>query len=175
MKTPAPSGPGRLAVLGPVFAVVLLGVAVVLGREASVSWGWVSGESWIISAATFLDDQSVTPAVAVGGFVAVLLGFWLVVTGVRPRTRRTLRVAGSPDVHLGLRDLARLSSGAARSCDGVLSASSTASRRRVRVKVKATSGEVRDEVARAVSSQLIGLETPPRITVAVEAPREVTP
>jgi hypothetical protein len=165
---PAPSGAGRLAAVAPVLAVLLLGLAVVVGQHAVQSWGWTDQGSWIGSAATSLDGLAPTAAVVVGGFVAVLLGVWLVVTGLRPRTHRTVRLAGAPDVHLGLRDLARLASGAARTCDGVLAATSTATPRRVRVRVRAIAGDVREDVARAVAEQFVALDPPPRTTVTVE-------
>lgn len=166
----APTGAGRIGVVGPLLAVLLLVLAVGFGREALVARGSVSGTSWLAPLLRAADGATPTTAVLVGGAVAVLLGLWLVVTGFSRRSRRTVRVQGAPHTTLSTRDVARLAAGAARQQDGVLSASTRAGRRSVDVQVEATSASVRSAVEHAVGRALDGLDPAPRVRVRVQAP-----
>ncbi|WP_432545636.1 DUF6286 domain-containing protein [Kineococcus sp. SYSU DK004] len=165
-----PTGAGRVGVLGPVLAVLLLAVAAVLAREALVTWGTVGGQPWVPAAVDAADGLAPSPALAAVGVVLVLVGLWVLATGFARRSRRAVAVTSAPGVHVTTRDVARLASGAARSVDGVLSASSSASRRTVTVTVDATSGDVRTRVEDAVRSGLRSLDPQPRVRVAVRAP-----
>ncbi|MFD0483147.1 DUF6286 domain-containing protein [Kineococcus sp. GCM10028916] len=166
----ARTGSGRIGAVGPVLAVLLLALAVVLGREAGIGLGWFGGGRWLPSLAKSLDGLAPSGALVAVCCVAIVLGAWLVVTGFGRRSRRAISVDGAAGVHLSTRDVARLASGAARRCDGVLEAKTTASRKTVSVAVQATSADVREDVARAVAAQLAPLSRAPRVRVRVNAP-----
>lgn len=164
-----PTGSGRVGAVGPVLAVLLLGVAFVLGREALVVGGAVTGRSWTPDVVGAVDGLTPVPAVAVGGVVAVVVGIWLLVTAFARRSRRAVGIAGSPAATTTTHDVARLATGAARQVDGVLSASSRAGRRTVDVAVKATTKAVGAAVEQAVDRALERIEPRPRVRVRVEA------
>lgn len=166
----ARTGAGRVGALGPVLALLLLALAVALGREAAVGSGRLGGSSWLDAAAGALDGLEPSTALVAVACASVLLGAWCVATGLGRRSRRGVAVAGAPGVHLATRDVARLASGAAGRCDGVLGARSTASRSTVTVAVRATGAGVREDVQRAVESQLAPLARAPRVRVRVKAP-----
>lgn len=166
----APTGAGRVGVLGPVLAVLLLALAVGCGREALVASGRVSGSSWLSPVLRGVDGATPSAAVVVGGVVAVLLGLWVLATGFARRSRRTVQVQGAPQTTLTTRDVARLAAGAAQQQDGVLSAATQAGRRSVDVRVEATTAAVRPAVERAVRGALDGLDPAPRVRVRVQAP-----
>ena len=166
----ARTGSGRVGAVGPVLAVLLLALAVVLGREAAIGLGWLSGGRWLPPLSKSLDGLAPSGGLVAVCAVAIVLGAWLVLTGFARRSRRAVAVAGQAGVHLSTRDVARLASGAARRCDGVLDASTSASRKTVTVAVEATSADVRDDVTRAVAAQLAPLSRAPRVRVRVNAP-----
>ncbi|WP_432522633.1 DUF6286 domain-containing protein [Kineococcus sp. SYSU DK006] len=166
-----PTGAGRIGVVGPALAVLLLALAVLIGREAAVGWGALGGGSLLAPAVGALDGLTPSPALALGGLVALLAGVALVVTGLGRRRRDAIALAGAPGVFCTARDVARTASGAARRRDGVLEARSTAGRRTVAVHVRATSEAVRDDVQRAVEERLRVLTPTPRVRVKVEVAR----
>nr|WP_276612054.1 DUF6286 domain-containing protein [Kineococcus vitellinus] len=86
---------------------------------------------------------------------------FLLLTALGRRSRNAVAFAGAPGVFCTVRDVARIASATARRCDGVLEARSTAGRRTVAVEVRATSGQVRDDVQRAVEEQVRVLSPAP--------------
>lgn len=173
-SAPAPTGSGRIGVVGPVLALLLTALGVLLVRDGAVGLGWFAGSTWLDAASAGLDGSTPPAWVVVAGVVAALVGLWLVAAALGRRTRRTVAVTSRSGVHLGLRDVARLASGAARDVDGVVSVSSSATRRVVRVRVEALATErVQDEVTTAVREQLAPLDPVPtvKVTVSVEGGR----
>jgi hypothetical protein len=162
---PLPTGAGRIGWLGPLLAVLLLGVAVVLGQDAWVRLG--GGQStWLGSVISALNGISPSTALAVPAAIAVLLGLVLLLAAFSRRKRKALVLRGDLGAHLTTRDVARLASGAARQVDGVLDASASATRRKVTVEVTttgdaATRAAVQADVQRALSA----LSDAPKITV----------
>lgn len=170
---PAPTGAGRIGAIGPVLAVLLLATAVVLGREALVAWGVVSGSRWLAPAADGLDGlRRSDPVVLAAGIVAVVVGLWLLVSAFARRSRRalTLRGAGA-GVTTSTRDLARLATTVTTGTGGVLSASSAASRRRLEVHARATSADVRGELQQSLDALVSGLDPRPRVELHLHTPR----
>lgn len=166
------SGSGPIGVLGPVLALLLLALGVLLLRDALVAAGAFTGTPWLPSATTALQGSPPKWWLIPAGIVAAVLGLWLIVTALRPRSRKTLALTSRTGVFLHTRDIARLASGAAEDVDGVLHVSSTATRRKVRVTVRATTGAgLEDAVVAAVSQRLAPLQSPPRVAVTVAAPR----
>ncbi|TXR57954.1 DUF6286 domain-containing protein [Quadrisphaera setariae] len=161
-----PTGAGTIGWLGPLLAVLLLGVAVVLGQDA---WVRLNGgqSTWLGAVLSAPDGLAPATWLAAPAAVAVLLGLVLLVTAFARRKRRALVLRGDLGAHLTTNDVARLAAGAARQVDGVLDASATATRRKVTVDVtstgdSATTSAVQRDVDRALSA----LVSPPRVTVS---------
>ncbi|MEZ0494648.1 DUF6286 domain-containing protein [Kineococcus sp. TBRC 1896] len=169
----APTGAGRIGVIGPVLAVLLLAVAVVLGREALVAWGTVPGNRWLAPAADGLDGlRRTAPVVLVAGIVAVVVGLWLLLSAFARRSRRALTLSGSgAGVTTGTGDLARLATTTATGTDGVLKASSTASRRSLEVHAHTTSPDVRGRLEESLTGLLSGFDPQPRLKLHLHTPR----
>jgi len=165
---PQKTGSGPIGVVGPVLAVLLLALAVLLGREAAVGLGWLQGSPWLPPAASALDGLAAQTWMIAAGAVLALVGLWLVVTALRPRSRKTLPVTAETGVFVQTRDVARLASAAAREVDGVLSASSSATRSTVTVDVEALAPDVSAAVQQQVTDRLKALRKPVRVRVGVK-------
>ncbi|NIZ90377.1 DUF6286 domain-containing protein [Kineococcus rubinsiae] len=167
------SGSGPIGVIGPLLAVLLLALGALLLRDALVAAGAFQGRQWLPSAVDALDGFAPVRWVIPAGIVVALIGLWLVITALRPRSRKTLPLASRSGVFLHTRDVARLASSAASAVDGVLSASSTATRKRVTVAVQATAETgLRESVTSAVTERLSALQSPPRVNVTMRTPKE---
>lgn len=165
------SGSGAIGVIGPILAVLLIAFGLLLLRDALVAAGAFGGNQWLPAATTGLREFSPAWWLIPAGIVVALIGLWLIVTALRPRSRRTLPLTSRTGVFLHTRDIARLASGAAHDVDGVLDVSSAATRRKVSVSVRATSAPgVRDAVTAAVTQRLSALQSPPRVAVRVHTP-----
>jgi hypothetical protein len=162
------TGSGRIGVVGPALAIVLTALGVVLIRDALIAFDVLPGSAWVPAALDGLNGLTAEWWMVPAGVAVTLLGLWLVVTALRPRSRRTVPITSATGVFLHTRDIARLASNAACEVDGVLSAASTASRRAVTVTVRSTAtARIADGVTDAVTRRLRPLETPPRIKVRV--------
>lgn len=171
---PQKTGSGPIGVVGPVLAVLLLALAVLLGREAAVGLGWLGGSPWLPSASKALDGLAAQTWMIAAGVVLALVGLWLVVTALRPRSRKTLPVTAETGVFVETRDVARLASAAAREVDGVLDAKSSAGRSSVVVQVEALSPEVSSVVQQQVTERLRALRSTLRVKVKVSTPSRST-
>lgn len=162
------TGSGRIGLVGPVLAVLLAAVGVVLIRDALIVGEVLAGAAWLPAALDPLNGLTAQWWMVPAGVGVALLGLWLVVTALRPRSRTTVPVTSATGLFLQTRDIARLASDAAGEVDGVLSATSTASRRAVTVTVRSTAtAGIADGVTDAVTRRLSPLETPPQIKVRV--------
>jgi hypothetical protein len=167
------SGSGAIGVVGPVLAVLLVALGVLLLRDALVAAGALAGTQWLPAAVSGLRGFAPAWWLIPAGIVLALVGAWLIVTALRPRSRRTLALRSQTGVFLHTRDIARLASGAAQDVDGVLHVSSTATRRKVSVAARAITGPaVREAVSAAVSERLAALQSPPRVRVTIHTPKE---
>lgn len=162
---PLPTGAGRIGWLGPLLAVLLIAVAVLLGQDA---WVRLNGaqSSWLGSVISALNGLAPSAALAVPAAIAIIIGLLLLVAAFSRRKRKALVLRGDLGAHLTTRDVARLASGAARQVDGVLDASASATRRKVTVEVTttgdgATPTAVQTDVTRALSA----LADAPKVTI----------
>jgi hypothetical protein len=167
------SGSGPIGVLGPVLAVLLLALGLVLLRDALVAAGALTGTPWLTTAVDGVKGFAPAWWLIPAGIVVGLLGLCLVLTALRPRSRKTLPLTSRTGVFLHTRDVARLASGAAGDVDGVLDASSAATRKKVTVTVHGTAeADLRDAVTTAVTDRLSALQSPPRVAVTVRTSKE---
>ncbi|WP_106210709.1 DUF6286 domain-containing protein [Kineococcus rhizosphaerae] len=162
------TGTGHIGWIGPVLAVLLLALAAVLIHEALLAAGAFASTSWLAWTVQSLRGFAPTAWLIPVGIVLALIGVWLLVTALRPRTRNTLPLTSRTGVFLHTRDVARLASGAARDVDGVLSAASTSTRRAISVTITATgdsTGQMTHQVQAAVARAVGALASPPRVKV----------
>lgn len=160
------TGPGLVPVIAVVLAVLLLAVAVLVVRDGLIALGWVGGTPWVPVPFEALEGTGPSTLVIVVGAVAALVGLWLLFQAFGRRTRKHLRVESVTGIFITPRDVARLSTGAARSVDGVLDARSDAGRRSVTVRVT-TTGDVatEQEVRSSVAERLSVLDPTPKVRV----------
>ncbi|MGF0115036.1 DUF6286 domain-containing protein [Promicromonospora sp. Marseille-Q5078] len=172
-RDPVPAAPAHRSgasarAAAVVLATLLVAASVVAGQEAAAarSVGGLSPEDgWVRSAAERLDG-TVLGSTAIGvGVAACLVGLLLLVAAWR-RGVRPARLRDVPAVVLRPEDVARLASAAAADVDGVLGATSTASRRSVVVRVRTTGDEgVAREVTEVVGACLAVLDPAPQVRV----------
>lgn len=167
------SGSGPVGAVGPVLAVLLLALGLLLLRDALVAAGALSGTPWLSGAADALEGFAPAWWLVPAGIAVALVGLWLASTAVRRRSRKTLPLTSRTGVFLHTRDIARLASGAAQDVDGVLDVSSTATRKRVSVTVHGTAeAGLEESVTDVVAQRLSALQSPPRVVVTVRTPKE---
>lgn len=169
------TGAGPVGVVGPVLAVLLLALGLLLLRDALVTAGALSGAAWLPAAAESLRGFAPAAWLVPVGVVLALVALWLIVTALRPRSRKTLPLTSSTGIFLHTRDIARLASGAARDVDGVLEASTSASRSTVKVAVTATGDDVQAAVTTAVTDALRPLQKAPRVVVRTRTAHQEDP
>lgn len=163
------SGAGRVGFVGPLMAVLLTAIGVVLLHDAIARTDSRPGRTWIAAINDSLDGLTAEWWMIPLGLVVALIGVWLIVTALRPRSRKTLAVTSQTGVFLRTGDIARLASAAADDVDGVLSASSVASRRKVSVTVESDRDQIADLVRDAVTERLSALQKPPAVKVRVRS------
>jgi HAMP domain-containing protein len=152
--------------LGLVFAVVLIGVGVVLVHDALVRLDVVAGSDWITSAADSTGTVRPGVLVAVIGLVLVVVALMLLVGAVTPRRRLGSALAAGNGQYVMPADIARLASAAAKRVDGVLDARSTATSSKVTVVAHITGDrESVDRVTQAVQASVSVLERPVKVRV----------
>ena len=168
------TGAGRVGLVGPLLAVVITGLGmvphttpdtesfyadpIVLLRDAIAESDSRPGRTWIAAVIDGLDGLTAEWWMIPLGLVVALLGVWLIVTALRPRSRKTLAVTSATGIFLRTGDVARLASAAADDVDGVLATSSVARRRKIIVTVESDRGQVADLVCDAVTERFAPLQ-----------------
>ncbi|WP_128646908.1 DUF6286 domain-containing protein [Rhodococcus sp. BS-15] len=158
------------AVPAILFALVLIGAGVVLGREALLNLGAIDGPEWVGPAATNLDGLTAQSWMLPGGIAAVVVGFILVFVAIRPR-RRTHRALSEQDVWLRKGDVAAVARTAALDSVGVDSATAKAGNKKVTVAVNTVAGtdtsELKSSVVTSVDDALRPLASAPKVRTRV--------
>lgn len=164
-----PVSAGLIAVLGVVWSLLLLALAVVCIRDALVLFGAVSGKPWITAVTRNLDGTTATGWVLAIAIGCILLGLLLLLVGLKPRRQHGIELQAETGVLVSRSAVRRVASSAAREVDGVDTASATASRRRVSVDATVLSSsaaaDLEGNISRAVEARLSALRTPPTVRV----------
>lgn len=164
-----PIGSGAVTALGMLLAVLVVALGVAGVHDALVASGAVTGTSWLEAATGSVDGFAPGAWALVLGIVLALVGLWLLLKALTPRRPSDLALQAGTGVFLRPRDAARLARAAAQDVDGVVSATSTATRRTVSVTVRTTSPNgVEAQVQQAVTDRLQGLADRPRVRVTVK-------
>lgn len=155
---PGPRALPAAAWLGPLVALVLIALGVVLVQEALARWGVVA-TSWLGSALTSIDGMRAGTWAVPAGVVLVLLGLLVLLVALKPRRRTHVHVDGEADLWMTPAALSALARDAAEGVPGVARVSVAASRSAVKVRAAAEHPEhVTEPVQEAVASRLAGAD-----------------
>jgi len=149
-------------------ALVVLALGVVGIRDALVAAGAFGGSSWTKNTANAIDGLTARAWMIPAGIGLAVLGLWWLLAALKPRKRTEISLSGTPGAWMRPGDLARLVQPTVENVEGVVSASTSATRRTVTVKATTTardSTEVRTAVTEAVGDRLSALRRAPRVKV----------
>ncbi|HEV2636477.1 MAG TPA: DUF6286 domain-containing protein [Actinocrinis sp.] len=163
------TGAGRIGAVGPLLALLLTAIGVVLLQDALSRADTRLGRPWLYSLTDGLNGFFARWWLVPSGIALALLGLWLIITALRPRSRKTLAVTSATGVFLRTRDIARLASSAADDVDGVQGAHCVASRRKVTVTVESDLPGIADTVQETVEQRLSALADPVAVKVRVRS------
>lgn len=168
-----PVAAGFLSVLGVIWSLLLIALAVVCVRDALVGFGTLSGEPWINSVTDSLDGTFATNWMHVIGGVCIVVGLLLLAAALRPRPRRGIKIEADTSVLVSASAVRRVASSAAGDVDGVDTVSVSASRTRVTVDAtiltSAQVDEVKANISEAVSDRLSALRDSPQVRVRAKS------
>jgi len=149
-------------------ALVVLALGVVGIRDALVAAGVFDGSSWTTNTANVIDGLTARTWMIPAGIGLAVLGLWWLLAAGKPRKRTEISLPGTPGAWMRPGDLARLVQPTVENVDGVVSASTSATRRRVTVKATTTardSAQVRTAITDAVGDRLAALRRAPQVKV----------
>lgn len=172
-KPLAPADSPRARWLAALLGVALLALCGVAVREFVV-WYWrpTGWRPWVNDLPGLVTGMS-PEWTAISGVIAVALGLFLVVSALRPRKRRYVRIdAPSADIWLRPVDIARYSTSSVKRLPGVVSASTFARKNRVTVDV-AGRDLTHDDVTRHLETTLHKVFSPDlEVHVSLREPTE---
>ncbi|MGW6695430.1 Asp23/Gls24 family envelope stress response protein [Rhodococcus sp. NPDC054953] len=131
------------AVVAVIAAVLLIGVAVVAGREFLIAKEVIAPAAWLRNSVSWVADLHWQAWMAAAAALGVVLGALLVFVSLTPRTRTHLPLGAGGTVWLRPTDVARMCSARAGTVAGVAAVRTIVDRRRVTVHV-APDGAVPD-------------------------------
>jgi uncharacterized alkaline shock family protein YloU len=161
------------AVVAVAAAVLLIGVAVVAGREFLIEKGAIAPAAWVRNSVRWIADlhgQTWMVAAALG---ATAVGLILICLSLMPRTRTHVPVGddGSAVVWMRPTDVARMCSSRAGTVGGVSAVHTTVDRRRATVHVtpngEVASDALEQQVRDAVEPALAAVSSPRELRVRV--------
>lgn len=162
----APIGRGTISFLGLLWSLVLIGAGVVCVQAALVAAGLLDGTPWLVSLVQQLHGLTPSLWMVPVGVVLILLGLWLLLTGLRPRPSTSMTLAASTGVFLKPADVAKIAVAAAEQVDGVQDAKASARRGKVSLHIVGTgSSDIAEDVQRAVADHLSAFDPPVTVTV----------
>jgi hypothetical protein len=133
----------------------------------------VAGEPWIERFLTEVNDNPAPDWVIPAGFVAVLLGLWLLAIALRSRPSRGIALTAQTGVFLTPASVRRIADRAARDVDGVETTSTASKSKRLTVTATIASTDTeatKNKIMDAVRSRLEPLEEPPTIKIRAKTP-----
>ncbi len=149
-------------------ALVVLALGVVGIRDALIAAGAFGGSSWTKNTANAIDGLTAHTWMIPAGIGLAVLGLWWLLAALKPRKRTEISLSGTPGAWMRPGDLARLAQPTVENVEGVVSASTSATRRTVTVKATTTardSAQVRTALTDAVGDRLSALRRAPRVKV----------
>ncbi|WBQ03882.1 DUF6286 domain-containing protein [Kribbella sp. CA-293567] len=171
-STPAkkPVAAPAAATVGITAALALTALGAVAIRDTLVATGLSTGTPWIewlLGKAEVLKPVDwMIPA----GIAAVLIGLWILIAALKPR-RTTHLAVGDHGVWIRGRDAARLAGDTAATIDSVITASSKAKGRKLRITATSTAGgdanRIHDDLTTAITQRLHTVTPAPRLRARV--------
>jgi hypothetical protein len=169
-----PLGSPASAPVAVVLAVAVIAAGVIVGRDALIIRGALSGDTWVDAALLWLDGLTAQQWMAPAGIGVAVLGVILIGTAVAPR-RRPYVATSIPGVWIRRRDLPAVAHAAVADMPAVTSARIRSRRRRLTVTLTAHPGTDSDALqkaaADAVVDALASLAKPPNVTASVSTGR----
>lgn len=159
-------------IVGAILSLGLIAAGVVGVHDAFVGAGWLDGQMWTKTAAEWVDGLTFAHWMIPAGIGAIIVGLWWLVTALKPRRKTAIPVDARTSVWIPPADVARICSVATEAVPGVLSTSTTASRKKVIVTSTVTGADaaaIRIGIAESVRDSLSGLKSPPKITVRTKS------
>ncbi len=170
-RAKSPVGPGIQPFLGVLWAVALVALGVVAIRDALVRAGLLGGKEWAEEAAKACDNLTPQVWIVPAGAVAVIVGVVLIVTALRPRPKRGIRLAATTGIYLTRSSVQRLAKTAAAAVDGVDTTAIAGGRRKLEVDATTLAAQpevTRERIEHAIRDRLSALETPPTVKVRIQ-------
>ena len=164
--------------LAILIGVALLALAGVFARDMWYRWGVKEPSNSCVAAA--LDWAATQPAdalIVAAGIALALLGVWMVISALSPRTRTHVRVASESSIWVRPVDIARRATYVSRSATRGSHASSQATRTRLRVSVQddGSGTDLEQRVAQSLDREFAPLQVSPRTRVALLPQEDPTP
>lgn len=164
-----PLGFARVAVLGVVWALLLLALAVVAAHDVLVRTEVLSGSSWVERSLGAVDGEQPRYWWVIVAVPVALLGLALIYVALRPRPYLGRQLEASTGVFLLDRGLRRLAEAVAEDTDGVDSAQARGSGRTLTIDVRGLSPKrdsgLESRVGDAVRARLESLRSVPHVRV----------
>ncbi len=164
-----PLGFARVAVLGVVWALLLVTLAVVAAHDVLVHVEVLSGSSWVERALDAVDGEQPRYWWVIVAVPVALLGLAFVYVALRPRPYLGRQLEASTGVFLLDRGLRHLAEAVAEDTDGVDSAKASGSGRTLTIDVRGLSPErdsgLESRVGDAVRARLEPLRSAPHVRV----------
>lgn len=164
----APVAAPAAAPVAVLLAVLVMALGVVGVRDALVAAGALGGSLLTARTADAIDGLGPEGWMLPVGVVLALVGMWWVLAALRPRRRTELPLSSHVSVWTRPADVARLATATTDDIPGVTKAGTTATRRRVTVRVQTSltdTTEVHEQISEAVTARLSALSTSPRVVV----------
>lgn len=156
------------AFTGPLIAVVVLAAGVVGIRDGILAAGWITGTSWTVTAAEWIDGLAFAGWMVPVAIAAIIIGLLLLLAALRPRRKTAVELTAQTSVWIEPAAIAQIAADVARSVPGVLGARATASRRGVTIRAQVTGDDrsgIGDTIAEQVKIALEPVQKAPKITV----------
>lgn len=161
--TTPPKARATSTAIGILAALLVLALGVVGLQEWLSGIGWVDEDGWVSRVIATLDEQRPEAWMIVVAVPAALIGVWLVLVALKPRSRTHLPAPGGLDLWATPAALAAIAQNAADRQPGVVSAIARPGRRRIDVEVRTdrSPSEVESQVHEAVVQSLEGVSARP--------------
>lgn len=158
------------ATIGTLASIGLIALSLIGFREFLIERDIIGGRPWIRNTFEWISRLSWQSWMLPAAIAALIAGGLLLYAALAPRGSTHLQAKDSPQLWLRPTDAARLSTAAALQVPGVLSASTTVSKRVAKVTAHTDSADsttVAESVREHVSDALAGMDSPPKVKVSL--------
>ncbi|MBT0567301.1 DUF6286 domain-containing protein [Williamsia sp. CHRR-6] len=167
--------PGAVHV-STVFAVALFAIGAIALRDFMIAMKWITGSPWLTPASRWIADLSWQGWMWPAAVALCLVGLWLLIIALRPRSKTHVAVTTSgpveayaPSTWTRRSDIARRASAVSRRVPGVESATTVVSRRKISTQARVIDVEpdTVDQIRAAIAAAVAPVFTPKKIVVKI--------